>query len=141
MRATNAHERIKVIEAFLLNVLENESYIISLVRTTVDTIFSTKGKDSIKLTLKDELKKRRQLERKFLKYIGMSPKKLSKVVRLQSALKMMLNSQKEKLSAIAYSSNFYDQAHFIKDFKELSRVTPGEFFEDETMILSSHLYR
>jgi methylphosphotriester-DNA--protein-cysteine methyltransferase len=77
----------------------------------------------------------------FTKKIGISPKQLGKVIRLQTALKMMLKQGHESLTAIAYDSDYYDQAHFIKDFKEFTGTTPRDFFEDEEMALSSLFYK
>ncbi len=101
----------------------------------------TKGSTAINTMLKNDLSKRRQLERKFTKKVGISPKQLGKVVRLQTALKMLLNRQSENLTKIAYDSEYYDQAHFIKDFKEFTGTTPKEFLEDDKMILSSLFYK
>ena len=63
---------------------------------------------------------RRQLERKFSTLIGLSPKQLSKVVRLQATIKLLSNKQFTNLTSIAYESDYYDQSHFIKDFKEFT---------------------
>ncbi|MFD0878251.1 helix-turn-helix domain-containing protein, partial [Massilia pinisoli] len=34
----------------------------------------------------------------------------------------------ESLTAIAYEGNYYDQAHFIKDFKAFTGVSPKKFY-------------
>ena len=87
------------------------------------------------------MSKRRQLERKFAKQIGISPKQLGKVIRLQTALKMLLNKKAESLTDIAYESEYYDQAHFIKDFKEFTGTSPKEFLGNENMTLSTLFYK
>jgi transcriptional regulator GlxA family with amidase domain len=87
------------------------------------------------------LSKRRQLERKFKKHIGVSPKQLGKVIRLQTALKMLLNEETESLTHIAYESEYYDQAHFIKDFKEFTGTNPKDFLGNENMSLSALFYK
>lgn len=140
IHASNAQARINAVEQFL-GKLDNEESIDGLVKDVIDMILSSKGTTSIKSGLKSDITKRRQLERKFLKQIGMSPKQLSKVVRLQAALQMMLKSHPDSLSTIAYGSDYYDQAHFIKDFKEFTDITPKEFFTDEEMRLSSLFYK
>lgn len=140
-RAVDAKKRIEIIEDFLLDKLSDKATIDNILKTTIDTILLTKGSTSISAVLKDDLSKRRQLERKFAKKVGISPKQLGKVVRLQTALKMLLNQQSENLSKIAYESEYYDQAHFIKDFKEFTGTTPKEFLEDDKMILSSLFYK
>ena len=93
------------------------------------------------MILKDNLSQRRQLERDFKKQIGISPKQLSKVISLNAALQMMLNKDSESLSEIAYENEYFDQTHFIKDFKEFVGITPKEFLGNESMALSTLFYK
>ena len=141
IEATNTRQRIAIVERFLLAKLGEQSTIDNIVRTTIEALILTKGNTSISNILRDDLSKRRQLERKFGKQIGISPKQLGKVIRLQSALKMLLNEEEESLTNIAYKSEYYDQAHFIKDFKEFTGISPKEFLGNENMILSSVFYK
>ena len=140
IQATSTQERIEIIEAFLLNKLNQGKTIENLVKTTVDSLLATNGSHSIKQILKDDLSKRRQLERNFKKQIGISPKQLGKVLRLQTALKILLKDN-ESLTSIAYESEYFDQAHFIKDFKEFIGTTPKEFLGNENMALSTLFYK
>lgn len=140
IHAPDTASRINIIEEFLLDKLKTQATIDTIVKSTIDMLLSTKGSKSINTILKDNLSKRRQLERKFLKQVGMSPKQLSKVIRLQTALKLLLNQQSERLTDIAYESEYYDQAHFIKDFKDFTGTTPNQFLENDTMLLSSVIY-
>ncbi|MGX1930052.1 AraC family transcriptional regulator [Flagellimonas sp. 2504JD4-2] len=141
IEAADTQQRIAIIERFLLNRLNEQSTVDNIVKSTVDALLSTKGNTSISTLLKDDLSKRRQLERKFSKQIGISPKQLGKVIRLQSALKMLLNQEGESLTNIAYENEYYDQAHFIKDFKEFTGISPKEFLGNENMKLSSAFYK
>ncbi|MCW3464948.1 helix-turn-helix domain-containing protein [Chitinophaga nivalis] len=130
VKASSAAERIQLIEAFLLNRLRDAETIDHIVKSTVDTILTANGQLSV-----DELSKqtnihRRQLVRKFSSAIGLSPKQLSKTIRLQATLKMLLNRKVTSLIALAYEGEYYDQAHFIKDFKEFTGLTPKEFYGD-----------
>lgn len=140
IHAAGTRHRIEIAEDFLLNRMKSKITIHNIVKSTIDALFLTKGSKSIKLILQQNLSKRRQLERKFLKQVGMSPKQLGKVIRLQTALKMLLNQQSKSLTKIAYESEYYDQAHFIKDFKEFTGINPKEFLEDEEMALSTLFY-
>ena len=141
LQASDTKERIEIIERFLLRKLNEPSTIDQIVKTTLDTLISTKGSTSIHQILKEDVSRRRQLERKFAKQIGISPKQLGKVIRLQSALKMLLNEEGESLTNIAYQNEYYDQAHFIKDFKEFTGISPKEFIGNENMMLSSIFYK
>lgn len=138
----NAHsilDRIKLIESFLLDLLTDTLTIDHIVKSTVETILSANGQLSIDEVSKQININRRQLERKFSLAIGLSPKKLSKTIRLQATLKMLLNKQFTSLTALAFESEYYDQAHFIKDFKELTGLTPKEFYGN-SLKMSSFFY-
>ncbi|NJM26085.1 MAG: AraC family transcriptional regulator [Bacteroidia bacterium] len=141
IQATSTQERIEVVEAFLLARLKSKATLDTIVKTTVDALLSTGGSVSIKAILNGDQSKRRQLERKFTKQIGLSPKQLGKVIRLQAALKMLLSQKAESFTEIAYESEYYDQAHFLKDFKEFTGTTPKAFLKDDMMALSSLFYK
>ncbi len=141
IEATNSSERIEIIENFLLDKLNEKTTIDNIVKTTIDALLATKGSASISTILKEDLSKRRQLERNFIKQIGISPKQLGKVIRLQTALKMLLNKKSKNLTDIAYESEYFDQAHFIKDFKEFTGINPKEFLGNENMALSTLFYK
>ena len=70
----------------------------------------------------------RQLRRVFNQYIGTSPKTFSKVVRFQHILNAKPSTQSLRENRLFYDVGYYDQAHFIKDFKTLYGITPTEAF-------------
>ncbi|MAU70714.1 MAG: AraC family transcriptional regulator [Pseudozobellia sp.] len=141
IKSQNTRQRISIIEKFLLDRLNDENIINKIVKNTVDSLLSTNGSASINSILKEDLSKRRQLERNFKKQIGLSPKQLGKVIRLQTALKLLLDQKSENLTDIAYESEYFDQAHFIKDFKEFTGINPKEFIAHESLALSSLFYK
>ncbi|WP_341225392.1 helix-turn-helix domain-containing protein [uncultured Arcticibacterium sp.] len=141
VQAIDSKQRIEIIEKFLIAKLNNKTTIDNIVKQTIDALLSTNGTASISTILKENLSKRRQLERNFIKQIGVSPKQLGKVIRLQTALKILLNKKDENLTNIAYQSEYFDQAHFIKDFKEFTGINPKEFLGNENMTLSSLFYK
>jgi AraC-like DNA-binding protein len=70
----------------------------------------------------------RQLRRLFEFYIGDTPKTFSKVVRFQNILKAKPSSQSLRKNKLFFEAGYYDQAHFIKEFKNFYGVTPGKAF-------------
>lgn len=141
IHAIDYQQRINSIESFLLKKLQEKNTITSIVKSTVDTLLKTNGRTPINIILKDDVSKRRQVERHFRKQIGISPKQLGKAIRLQTTLSLLLNKKSETLTDIAYESDYFDQNHFIKDFKDLVGVTPKEFLDNEHMVLSSLFYK
>ncbi|MDX1959631.1 MAG: helix-turn-helix domain-containing protein [Leptospiraceae bacterium] len=141
IEAKDVQQRIEIIEDFLFQKLTEPVTIDKLVKSTVDMLISSRGSISINTILNENASQRRTLERKFREVIGISPKQLGKVVRLQAALKILLNDEKENLTYVAHETEYYDQAHFIKDFKEFTGINPKEFLKSENMKLSSLFYK
>lgn len=72
--------------------------------------------------------KTRSIQRLFNKFIGVSPKWVISRYRLHEAMSLIESANDETIfSEIAYKLGYFDQAHFIKDFKRLVGQTPGEY--------------
>jgi AraC-like DNA-binding protein len=128
LAASTTSERIKIIETFLLNKLSTPEVTDRIAKQSVEILLQLNGQLSID-ELAVQLKiNRRQLERKFSSAIGLSPKQLAKVIRLQATLKMLEKRQFTSLTSLAYENGYFDQAHFIKDFKEFTGMSPGQFY-------------
>lgn len=128
--ANGVLERIKIIESFLLARLSTKEVIDRIVKSTIETISTANGQLSINELSKANNLSRRILSRKFSRTVGISPKQLSKIIRLQGSLKTLLNKDVSKLTDLAYENDYFDQAHFIKDFREFTGITPKEFYKD-----------
>ncbi|WP_442588409.1 AraC family transcriptional regulator [Pedobacter sp. AW31-3R] len=70
----------------------------------------------------------RQLRRLFEFYIGDTPKTFSKIVRFQNILRAKPSAQSLQQNKLFFDAGYYDQAHFIKEFKNFYGVTPGKVF-------------
>lgn len=69
----------------------------------------------------------RTVQRKFMKYVGMSFRELHQLARLYKVLNQIYVS--DRVAEVASTYGFYDQAHFSKTFKQLAGLTPREFRE------------
>lgn len=67
------------------------------------------------------------LNRVFKKEIGMPPHAFQTQMRIASAKKLIQNGS--SLSSVAMMTGFTDQSHFIKHFKRLMKITPGEYLK------------
>lgn len=122
--------RIAAVESFLLNRLKTPEAIDALSKSSVDILLRTKGQVSIDDLAGQLNTNRRQLERAFSSVIGLSPKQLSKIIRLQATLRLMEQKQFTSLTSLAHESGYFDQAHFIKDFREFTGMSPRQFYGD-----------
>jgi AraC-like DNA-binding protein len=63
------------------------------------------------------------------KETGFSPKYLQRLHRFQNVIRSIQTFQgKINWASIAYENNYFDQAHFIKDFIHFMGLTPAEYF-------------
>lgn len=77
----------------------------------------------------------RKLERIFNKYIGISPKLYSRLNRFQKVVNHLANTNNPaKLVSLAYEYEYWDQTHFIKDFKAFSGCSPSQFIKQRKSI-------
>lgn len=67
----------------------------------------------------------------FRKQVGVVPKQYLKIMRFQKAIQETKKNRSINWSRLASESGFYDQAHFIHDFKEFSGFTPNEYLQRE----------
>ncbi len=72
----------------------------------------------------------------FKKQVGVVPKQYLKIMRFQKAIQEIENNKSIQWSTIAAESGFYDQAHFIGDFKVFSGFTPGEYMKRKAASLN-----
>ena len=72
----------------------------------------------------------RQLERLFKKYIGLSPKYYARVIRFNYIFQL-IKSENSSWAEIVYQSGYYDQSHFIRNFKAFTGEDPSSYFFEE----------
>lgn len=69
------------------------------------------------------------LERRFRKTVGISPKRFASIVRLRRAVK--LASRVGNLTAVAHAAGYFDQSHFIHDFRRATGTTPEAYVRQQ----------
>jgi AraC-like DNA-binding protein len=126
-RLANAHtdrQRIQIVERFLLSQLK-DIQTDKLIVEAVKIIYQTKGTIRIKELNERLFISQSPFEKRFRKLVGTTPKKFASIVRFNTVLDNLSNTK--SLTDICYENNFFDQAHFIKDFKQYTGDTPENF--------------
>jgi len=77
----------------------------------------------------------RYLQKLFLSYSGISPHLFSKITRFQKSLQLITKNELP-LTTIAHRCGYYDQSHFIKDFKNFTGLAPSHFRAESSSELS-----
>jgi AraC-like DNA-binding protein len=82
-----------------------------------------------KVTSEIGLSSRRFIE-VFTGHVGLTPKVFCRVRRFQRVLNQIQQTRNVVWTDIATECGYYDQAHFIHDFKEFCGITPGDYLEE-----------
>lgn len=69
----------------------------------------------------------RYLQRAFHEKVGYGPKHFLKMLRFQQALQRLGQATDASLTGLAYDVGYWDQSHFIRDFKSFTGMSPSEF--------------
>jgi len=125
----NSAERVSITESFLLQRLSTKKADESISRCVDEIIESGGMKTTDELSDKLYIGKR-HLERKFLSTVGLSQKLFSRIVRFNHALQLIENKDFSTFTNVAHEGGFYDQAHFIRDFKEFTGLNPKQYFSE-----------
>src|SRR5262245_11104454 len=117
--------RVQLIENFLLACAPNTRPDL-LVSAAVSLIEESQAMARIEELARRVGLSQSALERRFRRVVGASPKKFASIVRLRHVL--VLRSKGADFTSIAHAAGYYDQSHFIKDFKRFSGLAPESFF-------------
>jgi AraC-like DNA-binding protein len=116
----------RALEESLLRQALLRKYDLKLIRTAAKMLHHTKGECRI-ADLADYCQLSvRQLERGFRRVIGTSPKVFARTVRFEQAQRRLMFDPDADLTQLAFECGYFDQAHFIKDFKTFAGKTPSE---------------
>lgn len=126
LNTTSTDQRIKLLSSFLVQKIEHREAESQKVNFAIDQL-----KKGVSLpSIQNELKlSERSIERFFKQHVGISPKLFARISRFQSALENIRQFEFEKLTDIAYQSDYFDQSHFIRDFKDFAGTTPKEYIK------------
>ena len=124
--ALNDKIRVQLVSNFLLNKIRKKvDYQQGFVQH-VKSVIESNCVLSIP-TFADECNlSRRQFERKFKEFSGLSPKDFFGIVRFKNALKEIEGGYKQ-LAQIAIETGYFDQSHFTNEFKKYSGYSPREY--------------
>ena len=73
----------------------------------------------------------RKLQRWIRRETGFTTKEILQTYRINHVLKHLTNLSYSSLTKLGYYCGYYDQSHFIKDFKKLTGKSPGRLFSDK----------
>lgn len=125
---------IDVLQQFLLKKLQHK-HINGQIGKIASSILASAGEKSVQYWADNANLSERQFNRSFKANVGVSPKEFIKIARFNKVLGALGSDVPANLGAFAQQCGYYDQAHFIKDFREYTGITPGSFAEDNRTLI------
>ena len=110
-------DKASLVEQLLMkrgqNVKENR-----IVNGAIDNILISKGALTVSDLAKESFVSTRQLERLFHEYVGITPKKLSNLIRYQLLWRDILREPDFNVLNAVYKYGYTDQSHLLREFKK-----------------------
>ncbi|HPE86711.1 MAG: helix-turn-helix domain-containing protein [Bacteroidales bacterium] len=126
--ANDPKTMIALFESYLSSTCLMTSYI----PDTIDKIYDSISAHAVLTPLKEitglKGENERSLRRKFLNRTGVSAKTLSRIIRVNYLWDQVEKKEAVNYQDLVFEGKYFDQAHFIKDFKSILGETPGQFF-------------
>jgi methylphosphotriester-DNA--protein-cysteine methyltransferase len=131
-QAAKLNERVKLLEELLLQHIRLNKPEPDYIDTAANLIVEKNGMLHVYDLLKDSCMSRRTFERKFLQKVGLSPKYYARIRRIGYLCNLVAGKKKVNWPEVFYEAEFYDQAHFIKDFEEFTGRTPQQYLRENS---------
>jgi len=124
---TEESKQIAFVERYFLDLLKSSGYAGKEMIVAANEIYNERGQTNILELIEKAPMSRRNFERRFLCEIGLSPKSYAKIRRFGYTCKLMAGKRDVNLMDVLHEGGYYDQSHFIKDFKYFSGRTPRKY--------------
>lgn len=133
-KAKSTESRIRCFAEFI-SKLPNMPYI----NDELDIAYENIIKRSVSMPLAELLREmpvnKRSLRRNFIKRVGLSPKTLSRIVRINYVWNEIKSKNSIDFQRLIFDGGYYDQAHFIHDFKLITGESPSHFFKRDLQMV------
>ncbi|MDN5214642.1 helix-turn-helix transcriptional regulator [Fulvivirgaceae bacterium BMA12] len=127
MLAENNPARMTLIISFLDKKLNARDHFLPPATNAIQYLIHRQGNVKVTDLAQQYCLSMRQFERNFKLFSGFSPKLYARIIRFQAACQQY-GRKDLSLTEIGLACGYYDQSHFIHDFKEFSGYHPGTYF-------------
>lgn len=126
----SVNEKIHIIQAYLIKLL-SRSESDRVVDYCIHQIENSKGLVTVADLASQTGYSSRWIYEKFMEKVGLSPKNLSSVIRFSQFYEQWAKHPESGFFREDLHNYFYDQSHFIKDFKRFTGLSPLKFVASE----------
>ncbi len=119
----------KLIVGFFLDQMSGDHQI---ERTLpLDEIMANQGRISVAHLADSAALSKSHFRKSFRERIGLSPLDYCRVIRVKHALQQINKGDFKNLTQVAYELGYFDQAHFHREFKFITHLTPKNYLRSQ----------
>lgn len=128
--AKNRQQRLKLLENWLLELYREKASAFDGIDFAANLILDNSSTLEMDDLLRQVFMSRRQFERKFFMKVGVSPKYYMRIRRIGQICNTLVRQRKADWQLLIGAGGYFDQAHFIKEFKHFLGATPSQYFKN-----------
>ncbi len=121
-------EKSGLLDTFLLQHYPQKRFFRPVISDTIEKLLNRHRKISLESLIEDSRYSQRHFRRLFQEAVGMNPNIFMRIIRFYKAFSYMKTDSFDSLTEISYKAGYFDQSHFIRDFKDFWGMSPGEVF-------------
>jgi len=125
---SNSNDLVNSLDTYLLKRFKKSNKAFDIMKI-ITLIEKNSGSYDIEELLLCANMSRRNLDRVFKKALGISLKVYARIIKIKYTRMSLQNYHFDTLTTVSYNSGYFDQSHFIKEFKNFMFETPKEYFQ------------
>lgn len=134
VKSEQINELIAMLDCIFLSHLKKDSN--DYITGAIKIITAKNGNITAKKLCEEMHYSEKHIRRLFLEHIGTSPKKFSRIVRVNYA-SWLLQKNPLYFADVIEKAGFFDQAHFIHDFRDIFNLTPSEYIKNKSVFYNT----
>ena len=125
--AEDPQQKIVLLQTALTHLLQQNDKEYALLDHTLDLLAQTHGMMPVQELAAHIGYTRRYLDMLFQEHVGVSPKSLASILRFQEVYQGWMQHKSPTFFSNHWPAYYYDQSHFIKEFKRFTGFTPQHY--------------
>lgn len=128
-RPLSTTQKFSLLNDFMYVLFKTNLTVDEKLRAQLNYIMDRKGSLKINELFSEFGTSKVTLRKHFINKVGLTPKKVAKIWRMNHFLDMKAQKPTMSLTELCLEAGFYDQAHFIREFKQLFNIPPRAYFQ------------